>query len=236
MNNNILVLGGSSGIGLDTSIYLNSIGYTVYIAARTNPNINDLNYIYVDIDKESSIETLFKYFMNNDIKLYGLVYAIGITLAKRNIMKFTVKEFNNIISTNVTGAILSLKYSYKLLKKTQGRVVIVNSIATKTFSKFSGIEYTISKNALSGLVKQLSQEWAKDKILINSIYPSMTQTKMLENALSKEKIQNIQKDIPLKRLAKTKEIAKSIAFLLDEDISYITGTGLNINGGIYLNG
>lgn len=236
MNKNILVLGGSSGIGLKTSIYLSKIGYRVFIAARTNPNIKNLNYIYVDIDNECSIKKLFKYFQKNDIKLYGLVYSIGITIPKNNIKKFSVKKFNNIISTNVTGAILSLKYAYKLLKKTQGRVVIVNSIATKTFSKFSGIEYTISKNALSGLVKQLSQEWAKDKILINSIYPSMTQTKMLENTLSKNKIKDIQKDIPLKRLANTKEIAKSISFLLDEDISYITGSGININGGIYLNG
>ena len=235
MNKNILILGGSSGIGLSSAKYLVSQGYDVFIASRTNPNIN-IKHIFVDITKEQSIKELFEYFDKNKILIYAIIYSIGITKKQENIKNFNLQEFNNIISTNLTGAILSLKYGYKFLKATKGRVIIINSIASQISSKFSSLDYTVSKSALSGMVKQLSQEWAKDNILINSIYPSMTHTDMLDNVLNKEVINNISNDIPLKRLANTKEIAKTIAFLLDKDISYITGTGININGGLYLNG
>lgn len=236
MNKTILILGGSSGIGLETAYHLQSIGYKIYIASRNKPEDCNLKHLEVDINDEKSVCSLFQYFEDNSIDIYGLVYSIGITKEKENIENFNTKLFNKIMSTNVTGALLSMKYSYKFLKKSQGRVVIINSLAARTYSQFSGIEYTMSKAALSGMVKQLSQEWANDKILINSIFPSMTQTKMLTNTLSKEELDSLSAKLPLKRVLKPCEIAKAVEFLFNQDIGYITGTGIDINGGLFLNG
>ena len=236
MSRTVLILGGSSGMGLESAKYLRTIGYDVYIAARHNPGIDTLKYLYLDIKEEESIKELFNHFKKNNIELDALVYSIGITTQKKPITDFEVKVFNEIMTVNLIGAILSLKYAYPFLKQSKGKVVMVNSIAAKTFSSFSGIEYTASKAALSGLVKQLSREWAQDRILINSIYPSMTKTKMLTENVDQERIEKICEDIPLQRLASTYEIAKTIAFLLDNEVSYLTGTGIDINGGLYLNG
>jgi 3-oxoacyl-[acyl-carrier protein] reductase len=236
MNKTVLILGGSSGIGLSTAEYLHDIGYEVYIASRNRPKECKLNFLKVDITNESSVKDLFHYFMKNQIDIYGLVYSIGITKQKAHIKDFSIDIFNKIIATNVTGTLLSLKYAYDFLKKTQGRVVIINSLASRTFSQFSGIEYTMSKAALSGLVKQLSQECLSDKILVNSIYPSMTKTNMLTETLSKEELESLSNTLPLKKILEPHEIAKSVEFLLNPEITYITGSAIDINGGLFLNG
>ena len=131
------------------------------------------------------------------------------------------------------GAIYILKYSYKKLKKAKGKVTIINSMASKKSSLLSGLEYTVSKSGLSGLVKHLSLEWASDKIFINSVYPSMTKTRMLPSNRDYKKIIEL---IPLKKLALPNDIAKAIYFLNSEDNQYITGSGIDINGGQYLSG
>ena len=236
MNKTVLVLGGSSGIGLETAYYLNRLGYEVYIASRNRPKNCDLNFVCVDIDNESSVKELFGYFRKNKINIYALVYSIGITKEKGHIKDFDIEVFNKIISTNVTGALLSMKYAYDFLKDTQGRVVIINSLAARTFSQFSGIEYTISKAALSGLVKQLSQEWIDDKILVNSVYPSMTKTDMLTNTLSKKELKDLGDTLPLQEILEPQKVAKAVEFLLNPEMGYITGSAIDINGGLFLNG
>ena len=113
-------------------------------------------------------------------------------------------------------------------------MVIVNSYASRTYSKYSGFEYTVTKSGLSGLVKQLSIEWAKNNILINSIFPSMVNTPMLLNNLSKKEFSLIEKSIPLGRIAKVGDITPVIEFLISTKNNYITGAGIDINGGQYL--
>jgi NAD(P)-dependent dehydrogenase (short-subunit alcohol dehydrogenase family) len=132
--------------------------------------------------------------------------------------------------------LLCLKYAYTALSASKGKVVIVNSLASRTYSLFSGVEYTMSKSALSGMVKQLSIEFAKDDISINSIFPSMTATPMLLTNVEKDKLLDIEDEIPMKRLATPLEIAKAITFLISEDNTYMTGCGIDLNGGQFLNG
>ena len=227
----ILIVGGTSGIGLETAKYLKDKGKNILICGRNKPN-EDLEYKYLDVTKEENIKELFSNLSN----LKGLIYSTGITTKKKSIEKFDTKIWENIININVTGALLVLKYSYKNLVKNKGKIVIINSVSTHSYSEFSGVEYTMSKNALSGMVKQLSQEFIKDGVIINSIFPSMTQTPMLTKNVEKNILDRITNQIPIKRLAQPLEIAKAIEFLLSEDNSYMTGCGLEINGGQYLNG
>jgi len=131
---------------------------------------------------------------------------------------------------------LTFKYAYRFLKDTKGKAVIVNSIASRTYSKFSGFEYTVTKAGLSGLVKQLAVDWAKDMVLINSINPSMVETPMLKENVNPDVLKLIENQIPLGRIAKPNEIAKVIEFLISDKNTYITGTGVDINGGQFLTG
>jgi len=228
----IIIIGGTSGIGLETGKYLKSKGHKILIGGRNRPKHKNLTYKYIDVSNEFSIKNFFKGIK----KIDGLIYAVGITSPKKSIKKFDPKIFENIIKVNVTGALLILKYSYEKLTKSKAKIVVVNSFAARTHSIFSGFEYTMSKSALSGMVKQLSVEFARDDVFINSIFPSMTSTPMLKKNVKKTILNKIVKEIPLKRIAKPIEIAKAIEFLISENNSYMTGCGIDLNGGKFLNG
>ena len=92
-----------------------------------------------------------------------------------------------------------LKVFYPLLLDCCSKVVIVYSIAAKKYSEYSGFEYTASKCALSGIVRQLAIEWRQKGIMINSIFPSMTNTPKLSSQLDEKQIENISGELPLNK-------------------------------------
>lgn len=228
----IIIIGGTSGIGLETAKYLQSKKYDILISGRNDKNIDKLKYEYIDVSNDKSIQTFF----SKNRKIDGLIYSAGITTNKTNIANFDSLIYDDIMNVNVKGLLLCLKYSFESLKKYKTKIVVLNSLASRTFSKFSGVEYTISKSAISGLVKHLAIDFAKDGILINSIFPSMTETPMLLENVDKDILDKISQEIPLGRIAKPLEIAKAIEFLISKDNTYMTGCGLDLNGGQFLNG
>jgi NAD(P)-dependent dehydrogenase (short-subunit alcohol dehydrogenase family) len=86
------------------------------------------------------------------------------------------------------------------------------------------------------MVKQLAVEWANDGVLINTIFPSMVDTPMLRKNVEQAVLEPIEKGIPLGRIAQSEDIAAAIEFLISERNSYITGAGIDINGGQFLSG
>lgn len=235
-SNRVVIIGGTSGIGLETGQYLNETGYNVILSGRRAINIHGIETYQVDVRSEESVAELFNVLLKNYDDINALIYTAGITTHKKSIEDFDESMWNNIIATNVTGALLTLKYSYPVLKRNSGRVVIINSLAARRYSEFSGIEYTMTKAALGGLVRQIAVEWAQDNILINSVYPGMTMTPMLIENVSKNKLKEIEGKIPLGRIAKPEEIARAIEFLISPKNTYMTGTGIDVCGGQYLNG
>ena len=235
MSKNVVIIGGTSGIGLDTALYLKSRGYSVLVGSRNNIKEDAaVDYLKIDVTDELSIGHFFNSIPFKSID--SIIYSAGITMPQKSIQNFDKNEYMKVHDVNLLGAILTLKYAYPLLKETKGKVVIVNSIASRTYSKLSGFEYTVTKAGLSGLVKQLAVEWAKDMVLINSINPSMVETPMLKENINPDALRLIENQIPLGRIAKPNEIAKVIEFLISDKNTYITGAGVDINGGQFLTG
>ena len=235
MSKNAIIIGGTSGIGLDTARYLRDSGYNVLVGART-PLKNETGIIYsqIDVTSESSIEGFFSSLPFQHID--SIIYSAGTTTGKKDIRNFDVNEYLKVHDVNLLGAILTLKYSYHLLKKAKGRVVIINSFASRTYSQLSGFEYTVTKAGLSALVKQLAIEWASDGGLINTIFPSMVETPMLLQNIEPSVIKSIESKIPLGRIAKPNDISPVIEFLISDKNTYMTGSGIDINGGQFLSG
>ncbi|MBT6936625.1 MAG: SDR family oxidoreductase [Candidatus Marinimicrobia bacterium] len=236
MNGLVLIIGGTSGIGLETANYLLNKDYEVIICGRREIKSKDLNSIRVNVKSDESVKELFKKVQNNFRDINSLVYSAGITSPKKSIVDFDEKIWHDVFDTNVTGLLRVLKYFFPSLKETKGSVTVINSIAARSFSQFSGVEYTISKAALSGLVKQLASEWIDDGVFINSVYPSMTLTPMLKENLGIDQIKKLNEELPLKKLAKPFDIARAIEFLISKENKYITGSGIDVSGGQFLNG
>ena len=109
----ILIIGGTSGIGLETAEYFSKKGHKITIGGRNKPKNSNLEYKYLDVCDEKSIITFFE-----DIsKIDGLVYCTGITSSKKDILNFDQTIWEKIIKTNVTGALLTIKYAYEKFQR-----------------------------------------------------------------------------------------------------------------------
>ena len=150
MNNVSLIIGGTSGIGLDTAKYLLKKKYEVVVIGRRKIRLDLINSYQVDVRSENSIKS-FSDKIASKLNITNLIYSAGVTSSKNSILNFSEKVFNDIMNTNVIGLLRVLKIFYPQIKKNKGKIVVVNSIAGRSYSKFSGLEYTISKSALSGL-------------------------------------------------------------------------------------
>jgi NAD(P)-dependent dehydrogenase (short-subunit alcohol dehydrogenase family) len=233
----VLIVGGTSGIGLESAKLLNDRGYKVVVCSRGFKQFSTtLEFLKMDVLQESDVSACFEKIREKFGRLDGLIYSTGIAAPKKSITDFDLSDWSVVFNTNLTGAILCLKYAYPLLKLAKGKVVLINSVAARIASKYSGFEYTVSKSALSGLVRQLAMDWAESGVLINSLFPSMTQTPMLEQNVAPEVLKNISSSVPLGRIATPEEVADALEFLIGPKNTYMTGCGLDINGGLFLNG
>jgi 3-oxoacyl-[acyl-carrier protein] reductase len=230
----VLIAGGTSGIGLATAHRL-ADEYRVIVAGRKTRSLPEgVEFLELDVLNQQQIGAACRSLEGLIASsLYGFIYSVGISAPKRPIETFDPSVWMNVLNTNVTGAMLCLKHIYPFLKKEKGRVVFVNSVAGRTFSGPSGMEYATSKAALAGLARQLAVEWAKDGVVVNSVFPSMTRTPMLESRFNEEQMAEMAKKIPLGRLLLPSEVAEAIAFLLHPGCSYMTGCGVDIHGGQY---
>lgn len=236
MSDLVLIIGGTSGIGLEAAKYLGHKNYNVITCGRKKVEIKGVTYYELDVKSDQSIKALYDKVKNEYNELNGIVFSVGITTKIKSVSEFDENVWNDILDTNVTGFLRILKYFYSSLKESGGRVVVISSIAARTYSKYSGYEYTASKSALGGIVRQLAIEWADDKILINSVFPSMTLTPMLKKNLDQKKLKKIEENLPLKKLASPVDIARAIEFLISRNNNYITGVGIDVSGGLFLNG
>lgn len=230
-NKNVLVAGGSKGIGKGVVEAFVEAGANVFYASRNAiKNYSKAIHIEVDLRKESDIFRLF-----NRIKKAGgidiLVNSAGINYCKR-IGDISLKEWEDVIALNLRSVFLTCREAVKMMKKNKsGKIVNISSIAGRHRSVVSGVHYVASKSAIIGLTKQLSYEVAKFGINVNAVCPSQTMTEMLSKSMNSRQIAELKKNIPLNRVAEVKEQVGPILFLCSDAASYITGTYLDVNGG-----
>lgn len=225
-NKNILIIGGSSGIGL-ALVELLSPENTVYIASRSNENLRDLHINHLPFD--ATTENLDTSLLPE--QLDGFVYCPG-SINLRPFKGLSVEAFEKDFQINVTGAINSLKPVLSHLSASgNASVVFFSTVAVQTGMPFHS-SVAASKGAIEGLTRSLAAEFAP-KIRVNAIAPSLVDTplasKFLNNDVKKEKANERH---PLGRIGSAKEIAQAATFLLGEESSWMTGRVLQLDGGI----
>ena len=215
MNRNVVVVGGTTGIGKSLTHRFAGLGDHVFAIGRENCDITDQKQIDRYFDSLNKVDIL----INN----------AAINYCKK-IEDICLDEWNKVIATNLTSFFYIIKKCIPKMK-CGSKIVNVSSIAGRNRSLVSGVHYTSSKAGLIGLTRQLALELGPLGININCVCPSQTLTPMLERSMRKEQIEELERKIPLRRIATTEEVVAPIIFLCSDEASYIHGACIDINGG-----
>lgn len=241
---NVLVTGASRGIGAEICKVLAGFGLKVWINYRSKPELADslkdeieksggkAAVIKFDAANEDEFIEAINLIVQSDSELSYLVNNAGITNDKLAI-RMKTEEFVSILNENLKSAFIGSKEALKVMsKKRFGAVVNVASIVGE-MGNAGQTNYAASKGGMIAMSKSFAKEGAARNVRYNCVAPGFIQTDMT-NVLSEEVKSNYIANIPLKRLGEAKEVANSVAFLLSDYSSYITGDVLKINGGLYM--
>ena len=225
MKKNILVVGGSSGIGFEIVKQLHE-EHNIYVANRTNESLSNFKhqFIKIDITEETIDSSLLPE------SLDGLVYCPG-TINLRPFRGLKPEAFISDFNINVMGAIRNIQAVLRNLNQSEhSSIVLFSSVAVQTGMPFHS-SIAASKGALEGLTRSLAAELAP-KISVNAIAPSITNTPLADKFLNNEaKMERAIDRHPLKKIGSPKELANAAIFLL-KNSSWITGQIISVDGGI----
>lgn len=223
---NILLIGGSYGIGLAIAKEL-QYENKVFVASRTNEAINDMNVTHIPFD--AATETLDTSLLPEVID--GFVYCPG-SINLRPFRGLKPEAFESDLQINFISMIKALQTVLpNLSAANQSSVVLFSSVAAGMGMPFH-TSVAAAKGAIEGFAKALAAEYAP-KIRVNVIAPSLTDTPLAEKFLSnEEKKEKSAQRHPLKRVGTPEDMAKTARFLLSEDSSWISGQIFHVDGGM----
>ena len=222
---NILLIGGSTGIGYELSQKLKEDN-NIFISTRNQDKFNHPNIKTneLDLDKEFETDWLPEH-------LDGFIYLPG-TINLRPFKGLKPSVFIEDFNINVMGCIKILQ---KVLPKIQAAenpsIVMFSTVAVKMGMPFHS-SVSSSKGAIEGLTRSLAAEFAP-KIRVNAIAPSMLDTPLAEKFLNSEtKLENSRNRHPMKEIGSPEDISEVVKFLLEDNSKWMTGQIIPFDGGM----
>jgi NAD(P)-dependent dehydrogenase (short-subunit alcohol dehydrogenase family) len=243
VNKVVIVTGGSRGIGAATAKLLGSQGYVVCVnylnkRARAEEVVKAIQekggeaFSYqADVSDESQVNQLFAAVRDKFGVVTHLVNNAGILFQQSKLHEISVERFKKVMDANVVSCFLCCK-AYIKQKPSVGAIVNVSSGAARTGSPFEYVDYAASKGAMDTLTKGLSLELAADNIRVNGVRPGCIYTEMHSDGGEPNRVDRLANKLPLQRGGTAEEVANSIAWLLSDEASYVTGSFIDATGGL----
>lgn len=222
-----IIIGASSGIGLQLAKTLADKGDTVIGTYNSHPLENSQNITYHPLNVTAS-ELDLSFFPE---VIDGIIYCPG-SINLKPFGRIKAEDFLSDFNLQVGGLIKVLQAAFPALKKSEhASVVVFSTVAVQLGLPFHS-QVSASKGAIEGLTKALSAEWAPS-IRVNCIAPSLTDTPLAANLLNtdEKKAANALRH-PLKKIGTVNDIANMAAFLLSENAVWITGQVMHVDGGM----
>jgi 3-oxoacyl-[acyl-carrier protein] reductase len=236
-----LVTGASRGIGEAIARRLAESGATVLVAARTADRVRAIAEeltrsgrrafgVELDITAESARERV-KQLMEEHERIDILVNNAGIT-EDDLFLRMKPEAWSNVIRTNLDSLFpITQEVVKKMIRARWGRVINISSVVG-LMGNPGQTNYAASKAAIIGFTKALALEIGSRNVTVNAIAPGFIRTSMTES-LGEQAKEALETRIPLRRLGTADDVAFAVVFLASEQAGYITGTVLNISGGLY---
>lgn len=224
MKKNILLIGGSHGIGFSLAKQLQE-DHTVYIASRTNDELRDLDVEHIQFDATSdNLDT-----SSLPDELHGFVYCPG-NINLKPFKMMSMDTFEEDMQLNFFGMVKVVKEI--MSKMADGAsMVFFSTVAVGVGMPFH-TSVAAAKGAIEGFARSLAAEYAP-KLRVNVIAPSLVDTPLAERLLNNDKKkEKMAERHPLKRVGKAKDIADIAKFLLSDNSSWMTGQVVGVDGGM----
>lgn len=234
-----VVTGGVTGIGLATALALKARGHTVvagHLAQQTAADLARDGYGLACRQWDVSDFAATQAALNRIEQEFGpvgiLVNNAGIT-ADAVLHKMTLDQWRRVIDVDLGGCFNTCRAVIGGMRERRfGRIINVSSVNALS-GQFGQTNYSAAKARVIGFTKALALESASCGITVNAIAPGYTDTDMVR-AVPAAILEKIVASVPVGRLAKPEEIARTIVFLADDDAGFMTGATLSVNGGKFM--
>ena len=234
-----IVTGGPRGIGGAVSVALQDAGHTVAAtyagnddaAKRFGDRTGIRTYKFDVSDFEACRDGVDR--ITKDLGPVGiLVNNAGIT-KDGTMHRMSFDQWNAVLQTNLSSCFnMSRSVIDGMRERGFGRIVNIGSVNGQA-GQYGQVNYAAAKSGIHGFTKALAQEGAGRGITVNAIAPGYIDTDMVR-AVPEKVLEKIIATIPVGRLGRAGEIAKGVLFLVDDDMGFMTGSTLSINGGQHM--
>ncbi|MEO8587676.1 MAG: 3-oxoacyl-[acyl-carrier-protein] reductase [Acidobacteriota bacterium] len=239
-----LVTGGSQGIGEAIAKALGAAGAHVVVAARTveraaavaeaiTSSGGKAEALRLDVGDPASVSAAFKAVIEKHGKLDILVNNAGIT-DDGLILRMSKESWDTVIATDLTGVFLCAQEAAKVMlkKRVAGRIVNITSVVG-LMGNPGQTNYAAAKAGVVGFTKALAREIGSRGITVNAVAPGYVDTPMTDGLLAEQK-KALVGQIVLGRLGTPDDVAGAVVYLASDAAAYVTGTCLNVSGGLYI--
>ena len=233
----VLVTGGTRGIGRAIAERFKDVGAVVYITGtneeRTKAVAEEIgvNGVKMDVTDREEVKRVVSEILEKEGQIDVLINNAGIT-KDTLFMRMKDEDWDSVINTNLNGVYnVTRAVVPAMVKKRSGNIINISSVVGFT-GNVGQVNYSATKSALIGFTKSLAKELGGRGIRVNCIAPGYITTDMTEKIPAKIK-EELLKSIPLKREGEPREIADVCLFLASNMASYITGTVIHVNGGLF---
>ena len=234
-----VVTGGTRGIGGASSVALQDAGHTVAAtyagnddaAKRFGDRTGIRTYKFDVSDFEACRDGVDR--ITKDLGAIGiLVNNAGIT-KDGTMHRMSFDQWNAVLQTNLSSCFnMSRCVIDGMRERDFGRIVNIGSVNGQA-GQYGQVNYAAAKSGIHGFTKALAQESARKGVTVNAIAPGYIDTDMVR-AVPEKVLEKIIATIPVGRLGRAEEIATAVLFLTDEDMGFMTGSTLSINGGQHM--
>jgi len=238
-----LVTGASQGIGEAIARRFAAEGAVVLCAARSADKLAALaasiesgagkaRAVGLDVGDAASVAAAMKSIAETEGRLDILVNNAGIT-EDNLILRMTKDSWDRVINTNLTGAFLLSQAAIKMMIRQRfGRIINVTSVVG-LMGNAGQANYAAAKAGLVGFTKSVARELGSRNITCNAVAPGFISTAMTDQMTEAARA-SLSGQIPAQRLGTPEDVAAAVAYLASEEAAYVTGTVLNVSGGLYM--
>jgi 3-oxoacyl-[acyl-carrier protein] reductase len=179
-------------------------------------------------ENQALLEQVARHFGQVDV----LVCNAGVVRPSRPIEDITPQQWRQVIDINLMGCVFATRFFVPMAKARQrGRIIYMASVAGEVGGVSAEISYSVSKAAVLGLTKAVAKQLGPYGITVNAIAPGAIWTAMTDIL---QYPPAVKESIPLQRYGDVGDIAAAALYLASDDAKYITGTTLDVNGGMYM--